>query len=607
MAETDGGELLISMRGAIRRLVGGKTETVYPFPATVRQFQAESLLRDRDGGLWIGTLGGGVVHVHQGKTDVFRQSDGLSSDDVGRLFEDREGNIWVTTANGLDRFHDVAVPTFSVNQGLSNANVTTALAAKDGSVWFSTFDSLNRWNNGQFTVYRERLGRAMAGVHEITGTGVPDHGLTSLFQDVRGRIWIATRTGIGYMANDRFIAINGLPDGQVYSIAEDTGGNLWIANQDLGLFRLSPDNEVEQIPWAALGHQGNALALAADPLQGGVWLGFNQGGVAFFQDGRVRATYTAADGLGAGFVADLRLDRDGALWAATEGGLSRLKNGRVATLTRKRGLPCDTVHWLLEDDDHLFWLGTDCGLVRIARSDLEAWASDPTHTIKATALDISDGVRSRAVAGSYTPHAAKSPDGKLWLAIADGVSVVDPHHLPFNSLPPPVHIEQIIADRKTYDAASELSGHLRLPPLIRDLEIDYTALSLVAAEKVRFRYKLEGRDPDWQDAGTRRQAFYNDLPPRNYRFRVAACNNSGVWNDTGAILRFSRRRGVLPDHLVPVVVRGRFFGIALGALSTQAAAGGAANQHASGRARRRADTDRAGLPRYPAAEFSGRV
>ncbi len=140
---------------------------------------------------------------------------------------------------------------------------------------------------------------------------------------------------------------------------------------------------------------------------------------------------------------------------------------------------------------------------------------------------------------SYSPHAAKSADGKLWFAGEDGVSVVDPRHLPYNSLPPPVNIEQITADRKTYDVASAANGQMRLPPLIRDLEIDYTALSFVAPEKVRFRYKLEGRDRDWQDAGNRRQAFYNDLPPGNHRFRVSASNNSGVWNEAGTFLDLS--------------------------------------------------------------------
>jgi signal transduction histidine kinase len=183
-----------------------------------------------------------------------------------------------------------------------------------------------------------------------------------------------------------------------------------------------------------------------------------------------------------------------------------------------------------------------CGLVRVARSELDAWASPAdksARTVHATVFDSSDGLRSLAVVGDYTPPVGKSADGKLWFSVPDGISVLDPHYLPFNKLPPPVHIETVTADHKAYELTSPAGGPLRLPALIRDLQIDYTALSLVAADKVRFRYKLEGRDADWQDADTRRQAFYSDLPPRSYRFRVAACNNSGVWNEAGTFLDFS--------------------------------------------------------------------
>jgi signal transduction histidine kinase len=240
-------------------------------------------------------------------------------------------------------------------------------------------------------------------------------------------------------------------------------------------------------------------------------------------------------------VNDLRFDPDGTLWAATQGGLSRLKNGRVATLTSANGLPCDSVHWVLEDDAHSFWLYMTCGLVRIARTELDAWAADPKRTIHATVFDSSDGVRSLEDNGGYTPHVAKSSDGKLWFLPSDGVSVVDPRHLPFNPVPPPVHIEQITAGHKTYwlNTAGDALSRLRLPRLVHDLQIDYTALSLVAPEKVLFRYMLEGADRDWQDAGNRRQAFYNNLSPGDYRFRVIACNNDGVWNQAGASFDFS--------------------------------------------------------------------
>jgi signal transduction histidine kinase len=302
--------------------------------------------------------------------------------------------------------------------------------------------------------------------------------------------------------------------------------------------------EVQQIPWAKLGHRDHVSTLAADPTHGGLWLGFQLGGIAYFADGQVRATYTTADGLGQGRVNHLRVDRHATVWAATEGGLSRLKDNRIATLTSKNGLPCDTVHWTMEDDAHSLWLYTACGLVSIARSELDAWAAaldrdrDAKQTIQITVFDNSDGVRSLATGGHYSPQVAKTSDGRLWFLPWDGVSVIDPRHLRINNLPPPVHIEQITADRKPYDVTAENRGSLRLPALSRDLEIDYTALSLVAPEKIRFRYKLEGYDRDWQEAGNRRQAFYTNLRPGNYTFRVIACNNDGVWNETGAALSF---------------------------------------------------------------------
>jgi signal transduction histidine kinase len=272
-----------------------------------------------------------------------------------------------------------------------------------------------------------------------------------------------------------------------------------------------------------------------------LWIGFLQGGIVYFADGAVRASHTAADGLGEDRVSAFEFDDDGTVWVSTEGGLSRVKNNHVVTLTSKNGLPCDAINWVIQDDDRSLWLYMTCGMVQIARSELDAWAAavdkapGASLPIKVTVFDSSDGVRSLSEPHHYNPQVAKASDGKLWFLPAEGVNVVDPRYLPFNNLPPPVQIEQIIANGKTYDSLSQL----RLPPHIRDLLIDYTALSFVAAEKVLFRYKLEGWDRDWTDVGNRRQAFYTNLPPRNYRFRVTACNNSGVWNEAGTFLDFS--------------------------------------------------------------------
>ena len=539
MIEGDNGALWIATPDGIRQLVNGKAEA-YTL-AGGGEFRPQRMLRDHDGGLWIATVGQGLIHCHRGRMDVFASADGLSDDRVLGLFEDREGNIWAATYGGLDRFREIAVSTISGKQGLSgHGTVATVLATKDGSVWFGTGDGLDRWNNGQITIYRKRSSSLLThswprpAVRQMEDDGLPDNSIESLFEDHSGRIWVATRGGVAYFEAGKFVPVASMPASLTYySLTEENSGNLWIGDQNLGLLHLGDDRLVEQIPWATLGHKDSAIPAAADKRHGGLWLGFYQGGLVYFKDGRVQVSYTVAQGLGAGHVNDLRFDGDGTLWAATEGGLSRLKNGRIATLTSKSGLPCDAVQWSIEDDAQSLWLKMPCGLVRVTRAEWEAWRADPTRTVRPAVFDSSDGVRSFSTAGSLSPRVAKSADGKLWFPVYDGVSVVDPRHLPHNDLRPPVNVEKIIADRKTY------AGGAKLPPLVRDVEIDFSALSFVAPEKNRFRYKLEGRDPDWVDAGTRRQAFYNDLPPRSYRFRVMASNNDGVWNEAGASMDFS--------------------------------------------------------------------
>ena len=264
--------------------------------------------------------------------------------------------------------------------------------------------------------------------------------------------------------------------------------------------------------------------------------------MSYFKDGQLRASYTAADGLGKGHVPGLQLDHDGALWAATEeGGLSRIKDGRIATLTSRNGLPCDTIHWTMEDDDRSFWLYAACGLVRIARNELDAWLADPKHRVETTVWDAADGVRLRSVApSSWGPPVAKSTDGKLWFLTGEGVQVVDPRQLRINRLPPPVCIEQVTADGRVYrqNLTGAAARKLDLPPRIRDLQIEFTASSLVAPDKVRFKYRLEGQDRDWREVVNDRRVQYSNLPPGDYRFRVIACNDSGVWNEAGDTLEF---------------------------------------------------------------------
>ena len=556
------GALLITGPRGIRRFKDGKFSPYLPLSG-VPQFNEGKLLRDREGGLWIGTSDVGLIHIHQGRVDEFAQPDGLSSNVVQNLFEDREGNIWVATNNGLDRFRDYAVSTISVKQGLSTPFVTSVLATMDGSVWLGTFDGLNRWKDEQITVYRkpalspgtsksaDSIGSGVksyptpdVGVRQLTVSELPDNYVGSLYEEPDGRMWISTARGLAYFEDGKFTSIRGVQLGEWFlsPVVRDRAGNLWMTS-DRGLYRLSGGRVAEFWPSSKVGLRGAlSTLLVPDPVGGGLWLASWEGGVVYFKDGQVRASYGPSDGLGQGSVDELEVDSQNALWAVTEGGLSRIKNGHVATLTTKNGPPCDRFYSIVQDNAHALWMYTACGLLRISRQELDAWVADPKRQIQVTILDSSDGVKTHAGVLQYAPRMTKAADGKVWLVTFDGVSAVNPGHIPFNKLPPPVRIEQIIADGKTYWQnlwGDTLPSHPKLPPRVRDLIIDYTALSLVVPGKVRFRFKLEGQDPNWREVVNQRRVEYSNLPPGDYHFRVTACNNSGVWNDEGAVLDFT--------------------------------------------------------------------
>jgi PAS domain S-box-containing protein len=480
--------------------------------------KSNKLLRDRDGGIWIGTDGLGVHHIKDGKAESFSVATGLTGDIACGFFEDREGNVWFGSDRGLDRFRKLSVTTLWVNRGPSSELAKSVLATTDGSVWVAAAEGVTRWQNGRYRFYKE-------------DAGLPASGGQALFEDFRGRVWVSTYGGLAYFDHDRFSKVDGQPGNDVVSIAGDDAGNLWLSGAG-NFVRFKDDRPVAHLLWTSIG-PGNRGFTVAD--RGGVWVGLTvDGGVRFLKDDKVRESYTHADGLGAGHVGHLRLDPEGALWAATQGGLSRIKDGGIRTLTMENGLPCNGIHWSIEDDRRTLWMYTTCGLVRVTHEDLEAWIANRIHAVDTKRWSAADGVPVRTVPLYYVPSVTKATDGKLWFVSGEGIQVVDPDHVTLNTIAPPVFVEQVVADRKAYKVVSGM----RLPALSRDITIEFLALSLADSQAVQFRYRLEGHDTEWQDAGARRQAFYTNLGPGEFRFFVKASNNNGVWNQQGAELLF---------------------------------------------------------------------
>src|SRR5271167_4216461 len=489
--------------------------------------EVTALLVDRDGSLWVGTLNRGIYRIQANKVDHFRSSDGLSGDAVSGLFQDHEGNVWIVTSRGIDSFHDIRVASFSTRQGLSTDQVNSVLASRDGTVWIGNY-SLDILRSGKITSIRPR-------------NGLPGREVTSLLEDRAGRLWVGVDSELSLYEQGKFTKIHtrdGSPLGIVRAMTEDVDGSIWVATRNENRNRLLRIQGLGIREETSSPELPLANTLAADP-HGGVWLGLASGGLARYRNGKmefISLNRSPHDGP----VHGLLVNSDASVWAATASGLVGWQNGKVQSLTVRNGLPCDLIYALISDRKATLWLYTACGLIAIPNAELQRWWKSPDATVESRLLDVSDGVQPMSTPSR--PNASQSPDGRLWFANQNFVQMMDPAHLDGNPVPPPVHIEQITADRKTYwqNWSGDISSaHPKLPPLVRDLTIDYAALSFVAPQKVLFRYKLEGMDRDWQDAGNRRQAFYTNLSPGKYRFRVTACNNSGVWNEAGTFLDFS--------------------------------------------------------------------
>jgi signal transduction histidine kinase len=363
------------------------------------------------------------------------------------------------------------------------------------------------------------------------GKALPGHQVTSLLEDHAGRLWVGIDNTLSIYQRGKFSQIkkqDGSPLGMIMGLTEDSENNIWVETHGppAMLIRIQNLKVREEFPAPPM---PLARKLVADP-QSGIWLGLVNGDLARFRSGKTEIF--PFSGHPDSRVLALTASSDGSILGATAFGVIGWKNGKQQILTVRNGLPCDSIDALISDNQGDLWLHAECGLIKIANDEVQRWWGQPESRLKVRVFDASDGVQSGV---GHFNTSARTLDGRLWFANGTLLQMIDPAHMAGNTVAPPVHVDLIVADRKSYSPQEGLS----LPPLTRDLEIDYTALSFVLPQKVFFRYMLDGRDTRWQEPGTRRQAFYNDLRPGHYRFRVIACNNDGVWNEVGATLEFN--------------------------------------------------------------------
>jgi ligand-binding sensor domain-containing protein/signal transduction histidine kinase len=476
-----------------------------------------ALFSDRDGALWVGTAKRGVYRIYNGRTDHYASADGLSSDAIAGFFQDREGTLWVASSKGIDSFRDLPVITYSLKEGLSGDSVSTVLAAHDGTVWIGNSGALDSLKENKFSSIR-------------TNHGLPGRDVTTMFEDHAGRLWLGIDSGLFARDHEGIRPVRN-PDGSalgiVYGITEDTKNNIWVRAsnklariQDLSVRQVLDEPSISQ-----------SYSIAADPIDG-IWLGFANGDLARYRSDRLEL-FPADANLSTAKIRVVLPESDGSVWAVTEKGLVWWKDQKHWLLDKRSGLPCDELYTAVKDNQGKLWFFSRCGLFSIDASQIRAWQNHPTSHVAVDMFDVFDGAQPGIT--PLQPQGSRSPDGRLWFANDSVLQMLDPRAVPRNSLAPNILVERIVADGTTYPPKDDF----HLPALTRNLEIDYTALSFIVPQKVRFRYQLEGHDPGWQDAQLRRQAFYSDLPPGKYRFRVMACNNDGVWNELGSAVEFN--------------------------------------------------------------------
>lgn len=501
---------LFSIDGQTVRQIDGISDRVW------------SLLADADGALWIGTNGSGLKRLHDGQLAALTTASGLSNDVVLSLFQDRERTLWVGTyGGGLDSLHEGAFTAMGAKEGLVHDIARTIYEDAAGAVWIGTSGGLNRIRaDGRIDTYTEREGLSYRRVLAIAPAGGDD-------------LWIGTDGGgLDRLSGGRFTAFdrkNGLPSSTVSAVMQDRQGRLWVGTA-AGLVRYDAS------PAA-----GRATELSRAPIisiyqsaDSTVWAGTAGAGLLRWSADGQSAVLTSRSGLSSDYVTALLEMTPGVLWAGTRGGgLMRIDRGRITVYRQRDGLFDDTIHAILPDERGNLWFSSNKGIWRNSLADLEAIAAGRADHLRSISYGVADGMRTVECNGSAQPAGWRTHDGRLWFPTLKGIVVVDPARLPGVPAPPAVVIEGITINGKPAAAGA------RALPGRGDLQFEYTAPTFVAPGTIRFRYKLTGFDADWVEAGRRRTAFYTNIPPGRYTFRVRAENAEGMSSPQETVVGFT--------------------------------------------------------------------
>lgn len=482
-----------------------------------------SLREDRAGTLWIGTLDGGLNRLSNGKLSSFSAKDGLSGPGIWSIFEDREGDLWLGSAGGgLECLKDGAFTTLGRREGLPADFVLPVFEDRDGARWLGSDHGLTRWMDGHTTVYTK-------------DQGLPDNLVLSITQDRQGTIWAATSHGLARLHNGRFVSVpikDERASNFVMCTYTDRAGSLWVGDRE-GLHHYDGRRFIHYTTRDGLSN--NYVIAIFEDYQHALWIGTNGGGLNRLQDGKF-THYGTSNGLANNVVWSITGEPDGTLWiGANGGGLTRFRGGRFTKFNTTVGLFDDVVLEILDDHLGRLWMSSNKGIFSVRKSELEAFADGRADNISSTVYGTEQGMKSRECNGGFQPAGWRTRSGLLCFPTVKGLAMIDPGHLAKPRPPPQPVVERVWFDKKELNPGS----YAVIPPGSGKLDFQFTGLSFAAPQKIRFRYILEGFDKEWTDAGTRRAAYYTNIPPGDYQFRVVACNLDGIWSSEAAALSFT--------------------------------------------------------------------